>query len=54
VERDAQGRIVRRSAERMTYFIADPQPFAHAAGLTLDRPPEPLGGVGDVWVFRRN
>ncbi|MDB5447269.1 MAG: hypothetical protein JWQ97_2586 [Phenylobacterium sp.] len=53
VERDAAGRALRRSPERLTYYVADPRPFAEAAGLTLDRPPERLGGVGDVWVFRK-
>jgi len=53
VERDAAGRLVRRSAERLTYYVADPRPFAEAAGLSLDRPVEPLGGVGEIWVFRK-
>jgi SAM-dependent methyltransferase len=53
VERDAAGAVLRRSAERLTYYAADPQPFAAAAGLALDRPPAPLGGVGEVWIFRR-
>lgn len=49
---DAAGRVVARSAERLTYYMADPQPAAEAAGLVLDRPPIPLGDVGDIWVFR--
>ena len=53
VERDAGGRILRRGPERLTYYVADPEPFAAAAGLNLERPPQRLGGVGDVWVFRR-
>lgn len=52
-ELDPEGRIVRRSAERLAYFMTDPEPAAAAAGLSLDRPPIPLGDVGDVWVFRR-
>jgi SAM-dependent methyltransferase len=53
VERDATGRVLRRSPERLTYYVADPLPFAEAAGLSLARPPTRLGGVGDVWVFRK-
>ena len=49
---DRTGRIIERSPERLTYFMADPQPPAAAAGLALDRPPIPLSRVGDVWVFR--
>jgi len=52
VERDADGRVARRSVERLTYYVADPIPAAKAAGLALARPPERLGGVGDIWVFR--
>jgi len=50
---DAAGRVLQRSAERLTYYLADPEPPAAKAGLTLDRPPIELGGVGDVWVFRK-
>ncbi|MDB5419525.1 MAG: hypothetical protein JWP50_2944 [Phenylobacterium sp.] len=50
---DAKGATVRRSAERLSYYMADPAPLAAAAGLTLDRDPIALGGVGDIWVFRR-
>jgi SAM-dependent methyltransferase len=53
VERDGGGRILRRSAERLSYWVADPRPFAQAAGLQPDRPPLRLGGVGDIWVFRK-
>lgn len=53
VERNADGAVVRRSPERLTYYVADPAPFAEAAGLALDRPPERLGGVGEVWIFRK-
>jgi SAM-dependent methyltransferase len=52
-ELDAAGASLRRSAERLAYYMADPVPLATAAGLTLDRDPIPLGGVGDIWVFRR-
>ncbi len=50
---DAMGRIVQRSLERLTYWMADPEPLAAAAGLLPDRRPQDLGGVGDVWVFRK-
>lgn len=50
---DATGAIRDRSAERLTYYMADPEPLAAVAGLILDRPPIDLGGVGDVWVFRK-
>jgi SAM-dependent methyltransferase len=53
VERDPAGRVLRRSPERLTYYVADPRPFAEAAGLALARQPERVGGVGEVWVFRR-
>lgn len=52
-ELDRSGRTVRRSAERLAYFMTDPEPVAAGAGLVLDRPPVPLGEVGDVWVFRK-
>jgi SAM-dependent methyltransferase len=53
VELDARGQPLRSSLERLTYYWTDPEPLAQAAGLILDRPPIPLGGVGEVWVFRR-
>ncbi|PZQ60640.1 MAG: hypothetical protein DI570_13855 [Phenylobacterium zucineum] len=53
VETDPGGRPLRRSAERLTYYMADPAPPAAAAGLVLDRPPLDVGGIGDLWVFRR-
>ncbi|WP_374471773.1 class I SAM-dependent methyltransferase [Phenylobacterium sp.] len=53
VERDASGAVVRRSPERLTYYVADPEPAAAAAGLLKDRDPVPLGGVGEIWVFRK-
>lgn len=52
-ELDAGGHVLRRSPERLTYYVADPLPFAAAAGLTPDRPPHRLGAVGDIWVFGR-
>jgi SAM-dependent methyltransferase len=54
VELDARGRVLRRSPERLTYYWTDPQAPAADAGLVLDRAPIPLGGVGEVWVFRRD
>ena len=53
VERDAAGRVVRKSPERLTYYIADPTPFAAAAGLTVLQPPVRLGDVGEIWTFRK-
>lgn len=53
VERDAAGQVLRRSPERLTYYIADPTPFAAAAGLAPAEPPAPLGDVGEIWTFRR-
>lgn len=37
----------------LSYDMADPTPFAAAAGLALDHEPIALGGVGDIWVFRK-
>ncbi|HEV2533104.1 class I SAM-dependent methyltransferase [Phenylobacterium sp.] len=51
-ELDARGQSLRRSAERLAYYMADPVPLAQAAGLTPDREPAVLGDVGDIWVFR--
>lgn len=53
VELDAAGQVLRRSPERLTYYLSDPTPMALAAGLTNARPPVPLGGVGEIWVFRQ-
>jgi SAM-dependent methyltransferase len=53
VERDAAGRIARRSAERLTYYMADPVPFAEAAGLKPAQPPVRIGRAGDIWIFER-
>ncbi len=50
---DPTGRVIERSPERLTFYMADPTPFAQAAGLTPDRPPIDIGGVGDIWVFRK-
>jgi hypothetical protein len=33
--------------------MTDPEPPAATAGLVLDRPPIDLGGVGDIFVFRK-
>lgn len=54
VETDAGGRVLRRSPERLTYYMADPRPLAAAAGLSLDREPQDIGGIGDLWVMRRD
>jgi SAM-dependent methyltransferase len=52
-ELDMRGRVLRRSAERLAYSMTDPEPFAAAAGLLLDRRPIDVGGVGEIWVFRK-
>lgn len=51
---DAGGTEVQRSSERLVLYMQDPQPFAAAAGFTLDRPAADLGGDGHVWVFRKS
>lgn len=53
VELDARGQTLRASFEKLTYYWTDPKPLAEAAGFTLDRPPQMLGGVGEIWVFRK-
>jgi SAM-dependent methyltransferase len=53
VERDAAGGVVRSSPERLTYYVADPTPFAAAAGLEPLEPPVRLGDVGEIWTFRK-
>ncbi|HZZ30595.1 MAG TPA: class I SAM-dependent methyltransferase [Phenylobacterium sp.] len=53
VELDPGGRAVRQSCERLTYYHADPTPLAGPAGLTPDRAPVPIGGVGEIHVFLR-
>jgi len=50
---DAGGRMARSSRERLTYYAADPTPFAVAAGLLPDGAPVDLGGVGEVYLFRK-
>jgi SAM-dependent methyltransferase len=51
VELDGRGAVIRQSLERLSYYHADPVPMATAAGLTPDRAPIPLGGVGEIAVF---
>lgn len=53
VELDARGGVLRRSAERLTYYLTDPAPLAAEARLTPDREPVPLGGVGEIHVFAK-
>jgi SAM-dependent methyltransferase len=50
---DAGGRPLRSSLERLTFYMADPQPYAAQAGLVVDRPPIEVHGIGDIWVFRK-
>lgn len=51
VELDGRGAVIRQSLERLSYYHTDPVPLATAAGLTPDRAPIPLGGVGEIVVF---
>jgi SAM-dependent methyltransferase len=53
VEFDAWGTVLRRSPERQTMYMADPTSISRGSGLLLDRDPIELGGVGDIWVFRK-
>ena len=53
VEVDARGSVLRRSPERLTYYIADPVPFAAAEGLTPDPTRIAFDEVGEIWVFRK-
>jgi len=53
VEVDARGTVLRRSDERLTFYITDPTPLAAAEGLTPDPKPIPFGEVGEIWVFRK-
>jgi hypothetical protein len=53
VELDARGEVLRSSLERLTYYHTDPDPLAAAEGLTPDRAPIELGGVGAIHIFRK-
>jgi hypothetical protein len=53
LELDAAGAPVRRTSERLAYFMTDPAPFARAAGFAPDCEPLPLGGVGEIFVYRK-
>ncbi|CAN5876810.1 hypothetical protein BH11PSE1_BH11PSE1_03950 [soil metagenome] len=50
---DTFGKEQRRARERITFYDADPTPYAQAAGLVKDREPIPQGGVGAIHVFRK-
>jgi SAM-dependent methyltransferase len=50
---DAAGREERRSRERLTYYAADPRPFAQAAGLEVGEPAIPMGETGHIQLFRK-
>jgi hypothetical protein len=52
-ELDARGVSLRRSAERLAYYMADPLPLAATAGLRPDRDPIAVSDIGDIWVFRK-
>jgi SAM-dependent methyltransferase len=53
VTRTAPGSAPTHSRERLTYYLADPLPFAQAAGLELAMAPIDIGGVGAIHVFRK-
>ncbi|MES2496551.1 MAG: class I SAM-dependent methyltransferase [Pseudomonadota bacterium] len=44
---------IHRSRERLTYFHADPRPYAEKAGFELSGDPVPLGDKGMIHLFRR-
>lgn len=50
---DGRAEIERRARERLTYYTADPAPFALAAGLEPLGAPIDMGGVGAIHVFRK-
>ena len=50
---DAAGREAQRARERLTYYAADPTPFAEAAGLLTGEPTVPMGETGHIQVFRK-
>ncbi|WP_091735193.1 class I SAM-dependent methyltransferase [Phenylobacterium immobile] len=43
----------RISAERLVFYMTQPDPFAAAAGLVADRPPAPMGEAGAIHIFRK-
>ena len=53
VERSPDGAVLRRSRERLTYYLTDPEPLAATAGLVRHQDPIELGGVGEIWIFRK-
>jgi SAM-dependent methyltransferase len=53
VERGPEGQVLRRSYERLTYYLADPEPLAAGAGLVKNQDPIELGDVGEIWIFRK-
>jgi SAM-dependent methyltransferase len=53
VELDARGEVLRRALERLTYYWTDPLPLAAPEGLTQDRAPIDVGGVGAIHVLRK-
>lgn len=50
---DAAGREERRARERLTYYAADPRPFAQGAGLEVGEPVIPMGETGHIQLFRK-
>jgi SAM-dependent methyltransferase len=41
------------SRERLTNYVADPMPYAEAAGLKMETPPISFGEIGAIHVFRK-
>jgi SAM-dependent methyltransferase len=53
VELDGRGVVLRSALERLIYYYTDPVPLASGEGLVEDRAPIPLGGVGEILIFRK-
>jgi ubiquinone/menaquinone biosynthesis C-methylase UbiE len=53
VVQDAVGAEVARSRESLTYFMADPGPYAERAGFARARAPIPLGKSGHIHIFEK-
>ncbi|WP_419319354.1 class I SAM-dependent methyltransferase [Caulobacter sp. ErkDOM-E] len=53
VTKAAPGAAATHSHERLTYYLADPVPFAQAAGLEVAMAPIDISGVGAIHVFRK-
>jgi SAM-dependent methyltransferase len=54
VVRDSSAVEISRSRESLTYFMADPAPFAERAGFVRTRDPIPLGKSGHIHIFEKS